>query len=90
MINLEKEIGGKMLTLQTGKIARQSAGSVVLTYGETVLLVAVNAAKEAREDVGFFHSRSNTVKNIMLVEKSLAGFSKERLDQQRERFFLVG
>jgi len=54
MINVEKEIGGKMLTLQTGKIARQSAGSVVLTYGETVLLVAVNAAKEAREDVSFF------------------------------------
>ena len=54
MVNVEKEIGGKMLTLQTGKIARQSAGSVVLTYGETVLLVAVNAAKEAREDVGFF------------------------------------
>ena len=54
MINVEKEIGGKMLTLQTGKIARQSAGSVVLTYGETVLLVAVNAAKEAREDIGFF------------------------------------
>ena len=54
MINVEKEIGGKLLTLETGKIARQSSGSVVLTYGETVLLVAVNAAKEAREDVDFF------------------------------------
>jgi len=54
MINVEKEIGGKMLTLETGRIARQSAGSVVLTYGETVLLIAVNAAKEAREDVDFF------------------------------------
>ena len=54
MINVEKEIGGKVLTLETGKIARQSAGSVVLTYGETVLLVAVNAAREAREDVDFF------------------------------------
>ena len=54
MINVEKEIDGKVLTLETGKIARQSAGSVVLTYGETVLLVAVNAAKEAREDVDFF------------------------------------
>ncbi|MBT4926907.1 polyribonucleotide nucleotidyltransferase, partial [bacterium] len=31
-----------------------SAGSIVLTYGETVLLVAVNAAKEAREDIGYF------------------------------------
>mgnify|MGYP001262427847 FL=1 len=54
MINVEKEIGGKMLTLETGKIARQSAGSIVLTYGETVLLIAVNAAKEAREDIDFF------------------------------------
>ena len=54
MINVEKEIGGKLLTLETGKIARQSSGSVVLTYGETVLLIAVNAAKEAREDVDFF------------------------------------
>tara|TARA_B100000287_G_scaffold264413_1_gene248844 strand:+ start:646 stop:1773 length:1128 start_codon:yes stop_codon:yes gene_type:complete len=54
MINVEKEIGGKVLSLQTGKIARQSAGSIVLTYGETVLLIAVNAAKEAREDVDFF------------------------------------
>ncbi|MDA9946359.1 polyribonucleotide nucleotidyltransferase [Candidatus Marinimicrobia bacterium] len=54
MKNVEKEIGGKTLTLETGKIARQSAGSIVLTYGETVLLVAVNAAKEAREDIGYF------------------------------------
>ena len=54
MKNIEKEIGGKTLTLETGKIARQSAGSIVLTYGETVLLVAVNAAKEAREDIGYF------------------------------------
>ena len=45
MINVEKEIGGKVLTLETGKIARQSAGSVVLTYGETVLLVAVKIGR---------------------------------------------
>jgi len=54
MINVEKEIAGKTLTIETGKIARQSAGSVVLTYGDTTLLVAVNAAKEAREDINFF------------------------------------
>ena len=54
MINVEKEIAGKTLTIQTGKIARQAAGSVVLTYGDTTLLVAVNAAKDAREDIDFF------------------------------------
>ena len=35
MINVEKEIGGKVLTLETGKIARQSAGSVLTSYDET-------------------------------------------------------
>ena len=54
MINVEKEIAGKTLTIQTGKIARQAAGSVVLTYGDTTLLVAVNAAKDVREDINFF------------------------------------
>ena len=54
MINVEKEIAGKTLTIETGKMARQSAGSVVLTYGDTTLLVAVNAAKEAREDINWF------------------------------------
>ena len=38
MKNVEKEIGGKLLTLETGKIARQSAGSVVLTAGSVVLI----------------------------------------------------
>ena len=37
MINVEKEIAGKTLNIQTGKIARQAAGSVVLTYGDTTL-----------------------------------------------------
>ena len=54
MINVEKKIAGKTLTIQTGKIARQAAGSVVLTYGDTTLLVAVNASKEAREDINYF------------------------------------
>ena len=54
MINVEKKIAGKTLTIQTGKIARQAAGSVVLTYGDTTLLVAVNASKEAREDINDF------------------------------------
>ena len=54
MINVEREIGGRVLKFQTGKVARQSAGSVIVTYGETVILVAVNSAKEPREDINYF------------------------------------
>ena len=50
----EKTIAGKTLRLETGRIARQSNGSVLVTYGETTVLATVNAAKEAREDISFF------------------------------------
>ena len=54
MKNVEKEIAGKIMRLETGRVARQSNGSVLVTYGETTILAAVNAAKEPREDIDFF------------------------------------
>jgi len=50
----EKVIAGKTMQLETGRIARQSNGSVLVTYGETTVLATVNAAKEPREDIDFF------------------------------------
>ena len=54
MIIKEKEIAGTVMRLETGRVARQSNGSVMVTYGETTILAAVNAAKEPREDLNFF------------------------------------
>ena len=48
------EWGGKTLTLETGHIARQADGAVLATYGETVVLCAVTAAKSVREGQDFF------------------------------------
>ncbi len=52
----KKEIdwGGQKLTLETGKIARQADGAVLVTYGETVVLCTAVARKEAAPDVDFF------------------------------------
>lgn len=50
----KKEIGGRTLILETGKIARQADGAVMVTYGETTILTAVNAANEPREGIDFF------------------------------------
>ncbi|MEH0022448.1 MAG: polyribonucleotide nucleotidyltransferase [Desulfobacter sp.] len=47
------EIGGKELSISTGKIAKQASGSVVVTYGETVVLVTAVAAKDPKEDISF-------------------------------------
>ena len=48
------EWGGKPLTLETGRIARQADGAVLATYGETVVLCAVTAAKSVKEGQDFF------------------------------------
>jgi polyribonucleotide nucleotidyltransferase len=48
------ELGGKTLTLETGRIARQADGAVLATYGETVVLCAVTAAKSVKEGQDFF------------------------------------
>lgn len=48
------ELGdGRTITLETGKLARQAHGSVVLTMGKTMLLATVVSAQEAKEDADF-------------------------------------
>jgi len=44
---------GRTITLQTGKMARQADGSVLLTMGKTMLLATVVSAQEAKEDTDF-------------------------------------
>jgi len=54
MVKHEIEIGGSTLSISTGQVAKQSSGSVIVSYGDTTVLTAVNASKEAREDIDFF------------------------------------
>src|SRR5210317_21773 len=44
---------GREITIETGKLAKQADGSVVVKMGRTMLLATVVSAKEAREDVDF-------------------------------------
>ena len=46
---LSAELGGRTLSIQTGKVAKQASGSVVVQYGDTVVLVSVVSSKEERE-----------------------------------------
>src|SRR5215469_15879522 len=46
-------VGGKELSIETGKMAKQADGSVVVRYGDTMVLVTAVANKTAREGVDF-------------------------------------
>ncbi len=51
---VERQIGGRTLSIETGKIAKQADGAVVVQYGETVVLVTAVAAPAKIEDIDFF------------------------------------
>ncbi len=61
------ELGGRDLTLETGIMAKLSAGSVTVRYGDTIVLVTVNASTEPREGIDFFPL------TVEYREKSYAG-----------------
>jgi len=48
-IMLKTELGGKTLSIQSGKVAKQASGSVVVQYGETIVMVNVVSADEERK-----------------------------------------
>ncbi|MFH1226081.1 MAG: polyribonucleotide nucleotidyltransferase [bacterium] len=50
----ETEIGGRKLTIETGRLAKQATGSCTVQYGDTVILATVVMAKEAQFDKDFF------------------------------------
>ena len=75
-VSLSLEIGGRQLTLKTGKIARQSNGAVMVQYGDTILLSTVNRSKSAREGIDFFPLTVDYVEKYYAAGKFPGGFNK--------------
>jgi polyribonucleotide nucleotidyltransferase len=50
---VERELAGRLITLQTGDLAMQAGGAVTVSYGDTIVLVTVCVEKEAREGIDF-------------------------------------
>jgi len=51
---VEREIGGRVLSLETGRVARQAHGAVLVQYGDTVVLVTAVTAAARTEFIDFF------------------------------------
>ncbi|MBS0283603.1 MAG: polyribonucleotide nucleotidyltransferase, partial [Proteobacteria bacterium] len=88
MFNTQKvsiEWGGKTLTLETGKVARQADGAVIATLGETVVLCAVTAAKNVKEGQDFFPLTVHYQEKFSSAGRIPGGFFKrERGATERE------
>lgn len=84
----EMDWGGRKLVLETGKIARQAEGAVVASYGETVVLATVCAAKEVKADQDFFPLTVNYQEKYYAAGKVPGGFMK-REGKPSEREVLI-
>ena len=51
---VERQIGGRTLSIETGRVARQADGAVIVQYGDTVVLVAAVTAPPRSDDIDFF------------------------------------
>jgi len=70
------EIGGKTLTIETGRMAKQAHGSVLVQYGETVILAAACAAPEVKPGQDFFPLTVDYRERTYAAGKIPGGFFK--------------
>ncbi|NQV56829.1 MAG: polyribonucleotide nucleotidyltransferase, partial [Rhodospirillales bacterium] len=73
---VEIDLGGRPLTLETGKIARQADGAVMVTYGETKVLCTAVAQKSPKLGIDFFPLTVNYQEKTFAAGKIPGGFFK--------------
>ncbi len=72
----ETELAGRKLVIETGKIAEQANGSVMVKYGDTVVMVNVTASKEPKDGIDFFPLSVDYEEKLYSVGKIPGGFLK--------------
>ncbi|GHO86706.1 polyribonucleotide nucleotidyltransferase [Dictyobacter formicarum] len=72
----EAVIGGRVMSIETGRVAEQSSGAVLLRYGDTVILVTVVGSDEPREGIDFFPLTVDVEERMYAAGKIPGGFIK--------------
>ena len=73
---VEVEVGGRTITLETGKLAKQANGAVLMRCEDTVVLVTAVAREETRENQDFFPLTVDVEERMYAAGKIPGGFIK--------------
>ncbi len=76
MDTFKLDLQGRELLLQTGKLAKQAGGSVLVRYGDTVILVTATVSDQPREDADFFPLTVDYEERLYAVGRIPGGFIK--------------
>ena len=74
--NLKIDFGGRPFSIETGKVARQANGSVLVQYGDTVVLVTAVTAEKRREGIDFLPLTVNYLEMTYAAGRIPGGFFK--------------
>ncbi len=69
-------VGGRVMTLETGRLAKQANGAVFVRYGDTAVLVTATASRQPREGIDFFPLTVDFEERLYAVGKIPGGFIK--------------
>ncbi|MFA5098304.1 MAG: polyribonucleotide nucleotidyltransferase [Candidatus Margulisiibacteriota bacterium] len=70
------EISGRKLTLETGRLARQASGSVIISYGDTMVLASCTVSQKIRDGIDYFPLLVDYEEKMYAVGKIPGGFFK--------------
>lgn len=76
MQTFQMQLGNRTLIIETGKMAKQAGGSVLVRYGDTAVLVTATASAEPREGMDFFPLTVDYEEKLYSVGKIPGGFIK--------------
>ncbi len=83
------ELGGRPLTVETGRLAKQANGAVLVTYGETVVLATATAAPEAKADIDFLPLTVEYQERFYAVGKIPGSYFRREIGRPSEKEILT-
>lgn len=83
---LETTVGGRKFKVEYGKTGMLSNCALMMSYGDTVVMVNANASKEPREGVDFFPLSVEYEERLYSVGKIPGGFIKEKVNHLKSQF----
>ena len=69
-------VGGRQISIETGRLAKQADGSVLVTSGNNMVLVTAVSSKEAKPDQGFFPLTVEYIEKFYAIGKIPGGYFK--------------
>src|SRR5215472_2651729 len=73
---VEAEVAGRTLSIETGRVAEQASGAVLVRYGDTVILATATASQAPREGIDFFPLTVDVEERLYAAGKIPGGFIK--------------